>query len=512
MPKEAASAGVGAAAVVAAPRPAEPPASIPQPTASQPRFAPVASPHVPAPTAAAPAPAVAPAPSAPYAPPPPAPSQSPIVPAPVVQIAEPAQPHPRVQSCARCQGQNDHLARFCKYCGNALAGPPGASHTAAPIAAPVPVAAPAPVVPVPVPTAPIAIAPAPPQVALQAPPAQPAPQPAPILAPIAGSVPRSPTSDKTGPHPLVKPGEIAAKLRAHVGQGDARVGAQAEALGVPAGLLGGHAPASDTVQTRAPEHHVIVPEADPIHDAPAISARPGMGSPLGAAGSAPAAHVASDRARARLVVVVEDGSDGKAFDLVGPEVIVGRSEGDVLLFDDPYVSPRHAAIVERQGKWSVVDLKSTNGVYLRVRGRKPVDNGDLILLGSQVVQFQLVSDEERQLSAAVQHGTRIFGSKPAVRHARLDQRTVAGLIGDVHYIFREETVLGRETGDIVFTSDAFLSRRHAILRREPASGRFHIEDLDSSNGTYLAIKSETALATGDKIRVGQHLFRFESRP
>lgn len=504
---------MAAAPVVAAPQPAEPPASIPQPTASQPRFAPVASPHVPAPIAAAPASAVAAAHAAPA----PAPSQSPIVPTPVVQIAEPAQPHPRVQSCARCHGQNDHLARFCKYCGNALAGPPGSSanQAGAPVAAPVPVVAPAPVavaaavVPVQVPTAPIAIAPAPVQMALQAPAAQPV-QPAPILAPIAGSVPRSPTSDKTGPHPLVKPGEIAAKLRAHVGQGDARIGAQAEALGVPAGLLGGHAPASDTVQTRAPEH-----QHESGHEAPAMSARPGMGSPLGAAGSAPAgsAHVSSEsRARARLVVVVEDGSDGKAFDLVGPEVIVGRSEGDVLLFDDPYVSPRHAAIVERQGKWSVVDLKSTNGVYLRVRGRKPVDNGDLILLGSQVVQFQLVSDEERQLSAAVQHGTRIFGSKPAVRHARLDQRTVAGLIGDVHYIFREETVLGRETGDIVFTSDAFLSRRHAILRREPASGRFHIEDLDSSNGTYLAIKSETALATGDKIRVGQHLFRFESRP
>jgi pSer/pThr/pTyr-binding forkhead associated (FHA) protein len=215
---------------------------------------------------------------------------------------------------------------------------------------------------------------------------------------------------------------------------------------------------------------------------------------------------------ARLVVVVEDGSDGKAFELGGPVVIVGRTEGDVLLFDDPYVSPRHARLLIRDGGWIIQDLRSTNGIYLRLRGGKQVENGDLILLGSQVLQFQLVSDDERQLVPASQHGTRVFGTKPATRLARLEQRTVSGLVGDVYYICRDETILGRETGDIVFTGDAFLSRRHATLKRDPNSNRFLLEDLDSSNGTYVAIGRESPLENGDRVRIGQHLFRFECSP
>jgi pSer/pThr/pTyr-binding forkhead associated (FHA) protein len=222
--------------------------------------------------------------------------------------------------------------------------------------------------------------------------------------------------------------------------------------------------------------------------------------------TAPARTTAS-----RLVVVVEDGSDGKVFPIEGPETYIGRTDGDVILFDDPYVSPRHARISETGGSHRITDLRSLNGVYLRTRGRRALESGDLILLGSQVLQFQLVSEEERHLGPVSQQGTRVFGSKPVTRLARLDQRSTSGLLGDVYYVTRDETVLGREVGDIVFTSDAFLSRRHASLRRDPATGAFTLEDLDSSNGTYVAIRNEAELADGDRVRIGQHLFRFERR-
>lgn len=372
--------------------------------------------------------------------------------------------------------------------------------------------------------------------------------PAPVIAaqpaaPLAGMAPVSPSaSEKTGPHPLVK-GSEASRLVPPARGSEGGQSPSASALGVPAHLLGQQAPSTDTIQTRAPDFRPEGAPAGPppAPPPPAQPAAPVPAPPAGAPRAIPAAvptpmpsphpvaspamnagvrqrmvpHVSPGASAgkvrtARLVVVVEDGSDGKAFDLKGPVVVVGRTEGDVILFDDPYVSPRHARILERDGQWLIQDLHSTNGVYLRLRGRRPLESGDLILLGSQVLQFQLVSDEERQLGAASQHGTRVFGSKPVTRLARLDQRTVSGLVGDIYYVYRDETILGRETGDIVFTSDAFLSRRHAALRREPATSRFHLEDLDSSNGTYVAIGRETALETGDRVRIGQHLFRFES--
>jgi len=36
-----------------------------------------------------------------------------------------------------------------------------------------------------------------------------------------------------------------------------------------------------------------------------------------------------------------------------------------------------------------------------------------------------------------------------------------------------------------------------------------LTDLDSSNGTYVAIRDEVTLASGDFVRIGQHLFRVD---
>lgn len=213
--------------------------------------------------------------------------------------------------------------------------------------------------------------------------------------------------------------------------------------------------------------------------------------------------------KGRLVVIVEDGSEGKSFPLEDRQVDVGRVEGDILLGDDQYVSPRHARFVPEGGRWLVRDLASTNGVYRRIREPHTLKDGDLLLLGLEVLQFETVNDAERGLGHASQHGTLLFGSPSTPRRARLCQRTVEGVVRDVYHLFRDETVIGREVGDIVFTADPFLSRRHAIIRRSSGSGEFAITDLDSSNGTYVAIRSDRTLVNGDHLRIGQHLFRVD---
>ena len=80
---------------------------------------------------------------------------------------------------------------------------------------------------------------------------------------------------------------------------------------------------------------------------------------------------------------------------------------------------------------------------------------------------------------------------------------------DVFNICRDETVIGRESGDLVFTNDPFMSRRHAVFSRDPSNNTFSLRDLGSSNGTYLAIRGEQELVPGDHLRIGQHLFRLD---
>ncbi|MGH2703377.1 MAG: FHA domain-containing protein, partial [Actinomycetota bacterium] len=68
----------------------------------------------------------------------------------------------------------------------------------------------------------------------------------------------------------------------------------------------------------------------------------------------------------------------------------------------------------------------------------------------------------------------------------------------------DEVSVGREDTDLVIEDDTEVSRSHAVVR--PVDGGVEIEDLDSTNGTFvneLKISGPTRLSNGDIIRVGQ---------
>ncbi len=214
---------------------------------------------------------------------------------------------------------------------------------------------------------------------------------------------------------------------------------------------------------------------------------------------------------ARLVAILKDGSDGRVYPLAGAQVDIGSREGDVILGDDPYLSPRHARLLARDGGWSLLDLDSVNGIFMRIREPEDLVDGDMILIGQQVIRFELLSDGEMPLGPASLSGVLVFGTPEVPRIARLLQYTTEGVGRDVHYLYRDETVLGRENGDIVFTDDPFLSRRHAAISIDRGQKRYVLKDLGSSNGTSLRFRGERKLSPGDQFRIGRHLFRFDQR-
>jgi len=253
--------------------------------------------------------------------------------------------------------------------------------------------------------------------------------------------------------------------------------------------------------------------------------------------------------RGRLVVIAKSGADGPSYP-IGDTLDVGRTEGQIIVGEDPYLSPRHVRIVWTGGKLVLRDLASTNGVYIRLVAARdmtagkggprasaaaedvpgevavPLHDQDLILVGQQVLRFESAmsgSQADAGFGPATEHGTLLFGSPASPRYARLSQRTVEGVTRDVYYVRKVETVLGRESGDVVFTEDPFLSRRHAAIRvlgrdgnpvpagtKPSAEGiQFALVDLGSSNGSFLRIRNETDLVSGDHFRVGQQLFRVD---
>ena len=281
----------------------------------------------------------------------------------------------------------------------------------------------------------------------------------------------------------------------------------------PAARAAGPTPAPGLMNAGAPRPDAPLrkDDAPKVASAAAAPARRDA-STQEAPGSLRTAAAPSSVAPARLVIIAKDGGEGQSFPL-REGLDIGRSEGDVILSDDRYLSPRHARLVWRRDELVLRDLGSVNGVFLRLtKSQSPnmaqsLQDQDLILIGQQVIRFEIVKDAEEGLGPAMQHGTLLFGTPAAPRHARLCQRTVEGVTRDIFHVRKVETVLGRESGDIVFTEDPFLSRRHAIIKLDPVRKTFVVADLGSSNGTFLQIRGDAILRSGDEFRIGQQLFR-----
>lgn len=71
------------------------------------------------------------------------------------------------------------------------------------------------------------------------------------------------------------------------------------------------------------------------------------------------------------------------------QTVIGRSGADVTVGDDPFLTARHAAVGENAGHFTLSDLGSTNGTYVRIRGEVELRPGDYLMIGGQVFRFAL---------------------------------------------------------------------------------------------------------------------------
>jgi pSer/pThr/pTyr-binding forkhead associated (FHA) protein len=255
------------------------------------------------------------------------------------------------------------------------------------------------------------------------------------------------------------------------------------------------------VKAQVAAQPVAPPSAMPIVVAPAASGRAELrpeGPSVGESGAGPC-----------LVTILKDGSEGTRYPLHESITDIGRSEGAIVLPDDPYLSARHARIALRGGRYALRDLGSVNGIFYRLREPHTLQHGDLLLVGQQVLRFELLAESEASAGPAMHYGVMLFGTPEQPRLARLVQLTTEGIPRDVFHLYREETVLGRESADIVVADDAFLSRRHVAFKLERAERRVTVRDLGSSNGTLVQFRGEREIADGDLFRIGHHLFRFD---
>ena len=91
----------------------------------------------------------------------------------------------------------------------------------------------------------------------------------------------------------------------------------------------------------------------------------------------------------RLALIGGPGIETRAFAISSDEITIGREVGMILFRDDGFVSGKHARIYRENGKAYLRDLGSSNGSYVRLREDLNLSDGDLVLMGQQLLRVTL---------------------------------------------------------------------------------------------------------------------------
>jgi pSer/pThr/pTyr-binding forkhead associated (FHA) protein len=210
----------------------------------------------------------------------------------------------------------------------------------------------------------------------------------------------------------------------------------------------------------------------------------------------------------KLSLLGDSGDVLQQYTLERGEAIVGRGDADIRFESDTFMSPVHARLELRDGQLWLRDLGSRNGSWAFIDEPTRLADGDLILIGSQLLRFRRLGYPGPTPPEA--DATRRMGSTlPTVDIAVLEQLRADGSCRDVYHLSPARSVaIGRESGDWVFPYDPTMSGRHAEIRSEDSE--FFIHDTNSRNGVAMSVRGERALRRGQRLLIGDQILRVES--
>ena len=194
-----------------------------------------------------------------------------------------------------------------------------------------------------------------------------------------------------------------------------------------------------------------------------------------------------------------------AYSLIGHQIDIGRTDGD-LLFDDPHLAPRHARIVVSPSGWVLSPLELRNGVYLRLRGPVDLNDGDYFLIGKQVMRYEVVAEAERGVHAAIEHGVALFGTptRPAWAACARSRRGVSRATCTISAEARWSLAASRETSCFPKMSSC-----HDDTHSCPCALAADDSRIWELERQLHPPARAAATQLGDLIRLGDELLRFE---
>lgn len=217
-------------------------------------------------------------------------------------------------------------------------------------------------------------------------------------------------------------------------------------------------------------------------------------------------------------LILSSGSP-QEFELVKPEIIIGRDPTSDLTIASPAVSRRHARIRREGEGYTLEDLGSSNGTFLndqKLTAPQRLKSGDQIRLGQTVsityraptsVAADVTVARATRVAPAAQMQT-VIGEEPII--APVDAappQLVVAIAGDeprTYPLTASRLTIGRIEGNDIIVPSPIVSRQHAHL--EKVDGGYQIVvSSNASNPVYFEgreLDAPRLLQHGDILRIG----------
>ena len=220
----------------------------------------------------------------------------------------------------------------------------------------------------------------------------------------------------------------------------------------------------------------------------------------------PAVAAAPVTGAVMLTALRADGSEAGSYTLTqAPSETIGRDTGSIFA-GDSYLSPRHAIFTRKGDRLYVGDARSLNGVYLKIRPNTPwsLRFGDVFRIGQEILRLEKLDAPQPS-----QDGVQRLGSPSDGYVARLGLVIGRDTTGNAFPVPKAGLHLGRERGDVLFPEDGYVSGLHCRLGVGP-DNTISLTDLGSSNGSFVRLREEHPVSSGDILLMGQQLFRIDA--
>ncbi len=178
------------------------------------------------------------------------------------------------------------------------------------------------------------------------------------------------------------------------------------------------------------------------------------------------------------------------------EFILGRSQQADIQLSADNVSRRHARVFTEDGRCYIEDLKAANGVWVNGRRIHAVT--------------ELPRSAQVRIGDFFLHIEGAAFARPMVTPAYARLLPLPGSIGELTELSQPTVLIGRGKDCAIVLQDVSVSRIHAKITQDEG-GRVFVEDLRSSNGTYVNDRriDYHEVQQGDRVRFGTVAFAFQ---